>query len=149
MPSAGSLCSIEGLLITATSAELYRSNSDKFESLSLSDQTLQMIHSDLWINCGTISAEPTTAIILLATLEPFSVKYGCLAAQLQSVETGIILGDMWSLLTDLNLSACIIGNPMLGSLTNEVCKLQGASLVTNGLVLFHHRTKNMLADQNN
>ena len=137
MPSVGSLCSIEAILVHSTGFWLYDSQHDKFKLLAeINKISAEQIHGDLWLNCGNYNTKPSSAIILYAVQGLIRYKYGEISSYLQSVETGILLGELWSLMPTYQLNGCILGNPMLGVLTKNVKHYYGDVIPMSGLMLF-------------
>ena len=137
MPSAGSLCCIEAVLIHREGIFLYDSQLDIFEMIHLLEyKDIDQINGDLWLNCGNIESRRSSAVILFAVQEQTKRKYGEISLHLQALETGILLADLWNLMPSHGLEGCILGNPMMGALTRYIKDILGEVLPMGSLMLF-------------
>lgn len=136
MPSAGSLCCIEAVLLSGSNAWFYDSSEDKFIPLCLDADDLSFLHCDLWLNAGSIQSTPSTSILLFANQTPFISKYGQISAHLQAIEAGIILADLWHLMPSYRLQGSILGNTMARSLIAPLREHHGDMQPVSALMLF-------------
>lgn len=146
MPSAGSLCCVEAVLLSRHSCCLYDSLHDNFLPLDLAVNDIAFIHSDLWLNAGSEKHDASSTVILFATQVPFSIKYGDLTAFLQAIDTGIILADLWHMMPSQRLRGCILGNPMAGPLLSPIASICGDALPISALMLFEEDATAMNED---
>lgn len=139
MPSSGSLCCIEAVLLSGWDCWLYDSLGDRFLNLPLAANAMSAIHSDLWLNLGNVQHVLSSAILLFAVQNPHMDKYGEISDQLQSIDAGLVLADMWQFFSLYGLRGCILGNPMSGPLIAHLRTYLGDVLPVCGIMIFEGR----------
>lgn len=136
MPSAGSLCCVEAVLLRGNNCWLYDSHKDRLIELYPDPEELCAIHSDLWLNTGSVRSAASSTIILFAVQNPFASKYGELTSHLQAIDTGIVIADLWHMMSEYHLRGCILGNPMVGPLITLVRDFLGDVVTVSALMIF-------------